>query len=140
VLYGWRHATIDVDIRLDPESDELLRELPRLKETLSINVELASPADFIPVKDGWENRSVFAMHSGRASAYHFDLYAQALSKLERGHERDLNDVRAMLERKLIDTARLVEYYDEIAPSLYRFPAIDPAEFRRSVMAFVESSS
>ena len=48
VLVGWRATTIDVDVALVPEQDELLRELPRIKNELGINVELASPQDFIP--------------------------------------------------------------------------------------------
>jgi hypothetical protein len=28
VLEGWREATIDVDLRFEPEADELLRALP----------------------------------------------------------------------------------------------------------------
>ena len=47
VLLGWRGQTIDVDASIVPERDELLRAIPRLKEELGINVELASPADFI---------------------------------------------------------------------------------------------
>lgn len=43
VLMGWRDATIDVDLKLVPDRDELLRLLPALKEELEINVELASP-------------------------------------------------------------------------------------------------
>ncbi len=42
VLMGWRPTTIDLDLRLVPDSDELLRAVPRLKEELSLNVELAS--------------------------------------------------------------------------------------------------
>jgi hypothetical protein len=48
VLEGWRESTIDVDLRFEPKSDELLREIPALKESLGVNVELASPPDFIP--------------------------------------------------------------------------------------------
>lgn len=43
LLYGWRPGTIDVDLKLEPERDEVLRALPRLKEELEMNVELASP-------------------------------------------------------------------------------------------------
>ena len=49
VLIGWRASTIDVDLSLVPESDRVLRALPRIKDELAINVELVSPADFIPV-------------------------------------------------------------------------------------------
>ena len=99
VLIGWRATTVDVDIALDPEYDELLRVLPRLKDELHINVELASPRDFIPLPDGWAERSPFVAREGRLTFRHFDPYAQSLAKLERGHARDLDDVRAMMERE-----------------------------------------
>jgi len=136
VLLGWRATTIDLDIRLEPEQDAILRALPELKERLHLNVELASPADFVPLPAGWEERSAFAAREGRVTFRHFDLYAQALAKLERGHARDLDDVRAMLERGLVERARLRAAFDEIAPELYRFPAIDPPTFAAAVDAFV----
>ena len=40
VLLAWRDSTIDVDLRLVPEQDLLLRAIPRLKEVLQLNVEL----------------------------------------------------------------------------------------------------
>lgn len=133
VLLGWRETTIDVDIAaVVPENDELLRALPRLKDELQVNVELASPADFIPVPSGWEDRSLFIGREGRLSFHHFDLYAQALAKLERAHARDLEDVEAMLERGLVEPDRALGLYEEIEPLLYRFPAVDAASFRRRV--------
>jgi hypothetical protein len=140
VLLGWRGATIDVDLRLEPEQDEVLRELPRLKEGLSINVELASPADFIPLPRAWRERSPSVAREGRLSFRHFDLYSQALAKLERGHTRDLEDVREMLERGLVEGSRLRACFTEIEPELYRFPAVDPADFRRSVEEFLREAT
>ena len=32
VLLGWRSSTIDVDIRLEPEHDDVMRALPMLKD------------------------------------------------------------------------------------------------------------
>jgi hypothetical protein len=63
---------------------------------------------------------------------HFDFTAQALAKLERGHDRDLADVRAMAGRGLVDPVSLREAFTEIESELHRFPAIDPAAFRRRV--------
>lgn len=134
VLMGWRATTVDVDLRLEPELDEVLRALPAIKNTLAINVELASPHDFIPLPEGWRERSPSVARHGLMSFRHFDLYSQALAKLERGHARDLEDVEAMLERRLIDRTRLREFFADIEPDLYRFPAIDPADFERSVAA------
>ncbi|MDQ7843038.1 MAG: DUF6036 family nucleotidyltransferase [Armatimonadota bacterium] len=132
VLLGWRHSTIDVDLRFEPEMDRLLRVLPRLKDELQINIELASPADFIPVAPGWEERSLFIAAEGQLSFFHFDPYAQALAKVERGHTQDLEDVRAMIRMKLVDPSRAVEYFRRIEPDLYRYPAVDPPTFRRAV--------
>lgn len=132
VLLGWRPTTLDVDLALVPERDELLRAIARLKNELRVNVELASPADFIPVPSGWEERGLFAVREGKLTFYHFDLYAQALAKLERAHARDLGDVAAMLERGLIEPARALDYFEQIEPKLFRFPAVDPRAFRRRV--------
>lgn len=132
VLHGWRASTIDVDIRIIPEHDALFRAIPLLKEELEINVELASPDQFIPVKDGWEDRSPFVRREGRVSFHHFDLYAQALAKIERGHAQDVDDVREMLRRGLVEPGALLRYFEAIEPRLYRYPALDPASFRRAV--------
>lgn len=43
VLKGWRPTTIDVDIKMVPERDEVLRAMPNLKQSLELNIELASP-------------------------------------------------------------------------------------------------
>lgn len=134
VLVGWRRTTIDFDFVMRPEDDALLRAIPALKERLRVNVETASPVDFIPVPAGWEDRGTFIAQVRRVAFYHFDFYAQALAKIERGHEKDLTDVRAMLERGLIEPARALEYFERMETDLYRHPAIDPASFREAVEA------
>jgi hypothetical protein len=136
VLLGWRETTIDVDMELEPEQDEVLRGLPAIKDELQINVELASPRHFIPLPAGWEDRSPSAGREGRLTFKHFDLYSQALAKLERGHAQDLEDARHMLKSGLVEVDRLRSSFDEIEPQLYRFPAIDPADFRRRVEDFL----
>jgi hypothetical protein len=132
VLHGWRESTIDVDIKLVPDRDEILRELPRLKEELSLNVELASPSDFIPLPKGWEERSPTIRKEGGLTFHHFDLVAQALAKIERGHDQDLDDVGKMVANGLVNPAEVRVQFEAIAPELYRFPSIDPAAFRRAV--------
>jgi len=138
VLLGWRESTVDVDFVVQPEDDALLRALPALKDSLAVNLELASPLDFIPVPEGWEDRSPFVRQIGDVSFRHFDPYAQVLAKLERGHAQDLTDAREMLTRGMVDRARLREYFDLIEPRLYRFPAIDAPSFRRAVESFLHA--
>lgn len=132
VLLGWRSATLDVDIKLIPESDEVLRAIQRLKESLHINVEFASPADFIPELPGWQGRSQFIGTEGRVSFYHYDFYSQALAKIERGHDLDRIDIREMITRGLVEPKRLLHLFEQIEPGLYRYPAIDPPKFRQAV--------
>lgn len=132
VLYGWRASTIDVDLKLVPDADALLRAIPDLKESLQINIELASPIDFIPVRDGWEARSPFIGSEGLLSFCHFDLVAQALAKIERGHAQDRQDVTEMLRRGLVDAEGLRAAFADIEPQLYRYPAVSPAMFRRAL--------
>ncbi|MFI5004478.1 MAG: DUF6036 family nucleotidyltransferase [Solirubrobacterales bacterium] len=132
VLEGWRETTVDIDLRFEPDTDALLRELPMLKERLGVNIELASPPDFIPELPGWRERSPLAFREGNVEVRHFDLYSQALAKIERGFGQDLEDVRTMIERGLIEPARLRELYEAIEPALYRYPAIDPSVFRQKL--------
>jgi len=139
VLLGWRDSTIDVDLKLEGEgSDELLRAIPRLKEDLQINVELATPDEFIPVPEGWQDRSRFESQIGQLMVFHFELVWQAIAKIHRGHRQDLEDARSMLRAGLVDEAQLREAFDRIGPQLYRFPNIDPPAFRRAVEAFLSS--
>ncbi len=140
VLMGWRNSTLDVDLRFDPEIDALFRSIPRIKEELKVNIELAAPSDFIPLVPGWETRSRFIRREGKVSYYHYDPYSQALSKIERGHEQDVFDVRAMLDNGLIERKRLIELFKEIEPLLYKYPAIDPKSFSIAVKRFVDSEA
>lgn len=121
-------------MRLEPDIDSLLRELAALKDDLGVNIELASPPDFIPELPGWRDRSPFVFREGNVDIHHFDFYSQALSKIERGFSQDLDDVQHMMESGLVEPSRLHELYDAIEPELFRYPAIDPAAFRRKVAA------
>jgi hypothetical protein len=115
-----------------PDQDAVLRAIPALKDELQINVELASPGDFIPLPAGWQERSPLVERRERITFRHFDPYSQALAKLERDHTRDRRDVEALVSSGLVDRERLWSYFREIEPALYRFPAIDPVAFRARV--------
>jgi hypothetical protein len=132
VLIGWRESTIDIDLKIVPESDQLLRALPSLKERLGINIELASPDDFIPELPGWQERSRFIQQEEKLTFLHYDFYAQALAKIERGHDIDEQDVRELIGRRLVEPGRLLELFSAIEDQLYRYPALDGPSFRRAV--------
>jgi hypothetical protein len=140
VLVGWRPTTIDADILVVPDTDRLLGLLPRLKEDLNLNIEIASPAHFLPELPGWRERSRFIAREGRVDFFHYDFYAQALSKVLRGYDRDLLDVAAMIDRGLVEREALLRHFDAIEPRLFRFPNIDPGALRRAVEDAVAAGS
>lgn len=136
VLLEWRSSTLDVDLTILPDGDRVLRVIPELKELLQINVELASPAHFIPPLPQWEERSPFIAREGGLSFHHYDFYSQCLAKIERHHRKDQQDVAAMFASGLVEPRRLLELFEQIEPQLYRYPAIDPTQFRRAVLSAV----
>jgi hypothetical protein len=132
VLVGWRAQTADADLLAVPDSDAILRAIQRLKDSLQMNVELACPADFLPELPGWQDRSRFIVREGGIDFFHYDFYAQALSKILRGQERDLGDVKALIERGLVDPQKAWMLYTQVEGRLFRYPNINAAAFRAAV--------
>lgn len=132
VLMEWRESTVYIDIKFEPELDEVFRSIADIKENLQINVELAAPSDFIPPLPGWRDRCQFIGREGKISFYHYDLYSQALAKIERGHTQDIADVLSMLDGGFIERDKLFQLFEAIKPNLYKYPAIDPANFSEAV--------
>ena len=101
-------------------------------QRLQVNVELASPLDFLPPLPRWQERSRFRLRAGNLEVFDFDPYSQALAKLERGFELDLDDVSKMVQAGHVESGKLLELLDEIEGDLFRFPAVDPRQLRRAV--------
>lgn len=139
VLLGWRETTLDVDLKADPEPAGFFEALPRLKDAVDINIELASPEDFIPALPGWTDRSVFIARHGPLEFFHYDFYSQAFSKIERYHSRDQGDVAQMLASGLVQRGRLLELFQAIEPNLIRYPAIDAQALRHRVEVVAASA-
>lgn len=132
LVRGLRESTVDVDLTFEPENDDVLRSMVALKERLNLNVELVSPAHFVPALPGWRDRCELVEQVGRLSVHHFDPYTQVLSKLERGHARDRADVAALVREGVVDPERLRALFGQIEGELFRYPAIDPKSLRTAV--------
>ena len=137
LLVGWRDTTIDLHLKFDPEPAGVFDAIPGLKRALHINVELAAPSDFLPPLKHWRERSIFIGKYGHLEAYHYDFLSQALSKLERGHAKDLLDVTELVGRKLVTKEDLLAHAEAILPELKRYPAVDAESFLRRVKEFLE---
>lgn len=136
LLLGFRQQTIDIDIKLDPEPAGAFEAIATLKNQLDINVELASPADFIPATSSWREYSKLIKSVGSVDFYHFNFTLQALAKLERGHKQDIYDVIDFVRRGHTSPAELRSTFEEIEPLLIRYPAIDPVDFKKHVIDFI----
>jgi hypothetical protein len=138
VLLGWREMTIDVDVKAEPEPMGFFECLPRLKDALNINIELASPDLFVPALPGWQERSRLIARHGLASFHHYDFYGQALAKIERDHPRDRHDVACMVRDGLLAKNRFRELFASVEAQLIRYPAIDAPLLRERVMDFCDA--
>ena len=135
LLQGWRSTTVDIDIKIVPDNNGVLNAVPRLKDRLNINIELAAPSDFVPALPQWEERSPFIEKFGDIAFHHFDFYTQCLSKLERSHPKDLDDIAAMVRDQLVDPKKLLELFRQVESQVGRYTSVDPPTLRARVEAF-----
>ena len=123
-----------------PELDEMYQKFPELKDKLNINIEIASPAHFIPELPQWKERRIFIDTIDRVSFYHYDPYSQAISKIERGHSQDVHDVKKMIQESLIHVDQLKTLFQAILPKLYKYPALNLQSFEKRFTEFLDSIS
>jgi len=120
VYAGVRARTLDIDIALEVDPADhgpFVRAVRDLKDKLQVNVEEASPADFIPLPAGSRDRARYVGRYGRIDVFHFDPYSTALSKVARGREEDYADILALLRADWLDWDRLVELFEEVRPRM-----------------------
>jgi hypothetical protein len=120
VYEGYRQRTLDIDLAIEVSADghgELIRALQAIRLALDINVEEASPGDFIPLPVGYADRHIFVGRFGQVDVFHFDFYSTALSKIERGQRQDLEDVVMLLANSRMEWVRLEAMYREILPRM-----------------------
>lgn len=138
ILYGFRDGTIDIDIAGD--MDELFSYLPKLKEDLHINIEMAKPTDFVPSLPGELNRHVMIGTFGKATFMHFDPYGQAFSKIVRGHATDLLDVKALVAKELVNAKTLCDWVKQLSDLEFsRYPRLTRSAVEAVVESFAKNS-
>lgn len=98
--------TLDIDIQITIDPTNLTTRIAQLKQKMNINVEFASPGDFIPLPAQWETRSEFIKRYDQVDAFYFDWYSIALSKMQRANRQDVVDVQLLVRQGFVDVSEL----------------------------------
>ncbi len=132
LLNNWRKTTLDIDLSAEPEPKNFFQAILETKNELNINIELASPNNFVPALEGWQARSKYIGRYGSTDFYHFDYYSQALSKLSRGHVRDLTDVEGMYAAGYIDASRFRDLFTSVEDQIIKYPALSAERLKETI--------
>ena len=117
--------TMDIYVAIEAsDEEEMVTAIRTLVEKMQINVEFASPGDFIPLPTHWMAHARYIGRYGSIDVFYFDFYSLALSKISRGNDRDLIDVQLLLQKKLISLEALDAAYSEVLPRMGKRPYIN----------------
>jgi len=132
---GWRRSTIDAD--LHASDDRLFTDVQQIKDRLRVNVERVRPEDFVPPLSGSESRHVFVETIGSVSFFHYDPYAQLLSKIVRGFRQDVQDATRFIQEGLVEIERFRTLVRDIPDASYsRYPNLSRASVETAVDDFL----
>jgi hypothetical protein len=118
------------DIDLEVASGDMYQIIQQLKGQLNINVEFASPRDYLPLPHNWQSLSRYVGRYGTIDVFYFDFYSLALSKIARANSRDLQDVVLLLQQQVITLADLDRAAQEVAAQMGKghYKRFDPNDF------------
>ena len=107
LLLGNSRPTIDIDfIGNDVQPNELHSQIMKIAKNLKIHVEPVPIERFVPLPEGSEQRAIPIGQFGNLDIYVADPYSIALSKLDRGHDTDIEDLVFLIRREYINLEEL----------------------------------
>jgi hypothetical protein len=113
--------TLDIDIQITLDPANLAAQIAQLKQKMNINIEFASPGDFIPLPTQWEARSAFIKRYDQVDAFYFDWYSLALSKMQRANRQDVVDVQLLVRQGFVDVTELDRLCQDVLNKIGRPP-------------------
>ncbi|MGH2535025.1 MAG: DUF6036 family nucleotidyltransferase [Thermomicrobiales bacterium] len=128
---GLRPATLDIDYVADADDPETLAQLElairSLKIELDVNVEPASPADFLPIPSSALDRSRYVGQFGPVAVYYYHLPSLIIGKAARGLEQDLADAVRLIRAGEVDWEEVEATWREVRASPAGWLRYEPAE-------------
>ena len=113
--------TLDIDIQITIDPTNLTAQIAQLKQRMNINIEFASPGDFIPLPAQWEARSQFIKRYDQVDVFYFDWYSIALSKMQRANRQDVVDVQLLVRQGFVDIGELDLLYQDVLSKIGKPP-------------------
>ena len=132
--------TLDIDIHITLDPTNLTAQVAQLKQRLNINIEFASPGDFIPLPHSWETRSEFIRRYDQVDAFYFDWYSITLSKMQRANRQDVVDIQLLIRQGYVDVTELDILYKDVLAKIERppydryFPNLSQQQFSQHYQA------
>lgn len=113
--------TLDIDIQITIDPANLTTQIAQLKQKMNINIEFASPGDFIPLPTQWEARSEFVKRYNQVDVFYFDWYSIALSKMQRANRQDVVDVQLLIRQGIVDVTELDRLCQDVLSKIGKPP-------------------
>lgn len=106
-LLGSERPTADIDyVGDDLRKNELQKVIAQLADEQGLIIDPVPISQFVPVPVDADKRRIFIGRFGQIVVYILDPYVIALSKLDRGFDSDIDDIRFLLRKNLISFEQL----------------------------------
>ncbi len=132
--------TLDIDIHITVDPTNLTAQISQLKQRLNMNIEFASPGDFMPLPAQWEARSQFIKRYNQVDVFYFDWYSIALSKAQRANPQDIVDMQLLIRQGFVDVPELDVVYQDVRNKIGNppydrlFPNLSQQKFAQNYQA------
>jgi hypothetical protein len=117
---GLRGTTLGINCSADADDPSALTDLERpirvLKNDLDVNVEPASPADFLPTPRSVFGRSRYVGRHGQLDVHYDHLPSLVLVRAARGLEQDLADAERLISAGEVDWRDVEAMWSEVRAS------------------------
>lgn len=102
LLLGSPRETLDIDyVGSDIHKNEFQNALEEIAADFDLDTKAVPIDQFIPLPEGNEQRKIHIGQFGKVTVYVLDPYSIALSKIDRGSDRDFDDIIFLIQNNLI---------------------------------------
>ena len=121
ILLGSSRETLDIDyVGDDLQKDNFQLVIEEVANELGLDTEPVPIERFVPLPEGNEQRGIHIGQFGNVDVFIFDPYSIALSKLDRGSDRDLDDIVFLIQHNQISAVELEHILADALPQAGKF--------------------